>query len=379
MAIEGDLVPFNLLPAGGGEGVPSSDLGANYVQVTDQYGVPVSGASVIFSADPGTAVTLKSCTAPDCPNAEPACSPASGASVTCATDQYGFAYIDVVAGSSATPACVTSGNCPVVNYTVSCSGCSGSFSYNIQGAPNVTSISDSAAGKSPVAPGSYVSIYGTGLSDYTDLNVGGAYDALASNGEYIVLPLQIDFLSVSVDVPSAGISLPAPLTYVSPTQVNIQMPWELQGQTSAQIKVIIDGDLLGNVVTVPIANYNPQMFTYGSDVAIAQDNNYNLITTSNPAKRGSPFIILYCNGLGPVTNQPATAFPALGTSTTTQPVTVSFGGVAGNVIFAGLTPGLSGLYQIDVAIPTSVTAGSAVPVTVSVGGVTSAQATLPIQ
>jgi len=180
-------------------------------------------------------------------------------------------------------------------------------------------------------------------------------------------------------VPSAGISLPAGVVYVSPTQVNIQMPWEVQGQTSAQIKVIIDGDLLGNVVTVPIANTNPQMFTYGSNIAVAQDSNFNLITTSNPAKRGSPFIVLYCNGLGPVNNQPASGFPALGTSTTTTTPTVSFGGVNGNVLFAGLTPGLSGLYQINVAIPTTVTAGSAVPVTVSIGGVTSAQATLPIQ
>ena len=47
--------------------------------------------------------------------------------------------------------------------------------------------------------------------------------------------------------------------------------------------------------------------------------------------------------------------------------------------FAGLTPGLQGLYQLNVTVPSGVTPGSAVPVTITVGGVTSAQATLPIQ
>ena len=79
--------------------------------------------------------------------------------------------------------------------------------------------------------------------------------------------LHIDFVSVTFDVPSAGISVPAHVVYVSPIQVNIQVPWELQGQSSAQMKVVLDGDLFGNVVTVPIANYAPQFFTYGSNIA----------------------------------------------------------------------------------------------------------------
>jgi minor extracellular serine protease Vpr len=187
-------------------------------------------------------------------------------------------------------------------------------------------------------------------------------------------------VSVSFDVPSAGISVPAHVVYVSPTQVNIQLPWELQGQSSAQMKVVLDGDLFGNVVTVPIANYAPAFFIYGSNIAIAQDQGFNLITTSNPATRGS-LLIMYANGLGPVSNQPVSGDPASATalSTTTGPVTVSFGGVTATASFAGLTPGLQGLYQLNVTVPSSVTPGSAVPVTMTVGGVTSAQATLPVQ
>jgi uncharacterized protein (TIGR03437 family) len=66
-----------------------------------------------------------------------------------------------------------------------------------------------------VAPGSYVSIFGTGLSDATDA------------AETSRLPLSIDLATVSFDAPSAGISAPGHLTYVSPGQVNVQVPWEL--------------------------------------------------------------------------------------------------------------------------------------------------------
>ena len=70
----------------------------------------------------------------------------------------------------------------------------------------------------PIVPGSYVAIFGTNLSDYSDV-----YGTL-------VLPLAIDYVHVSFDVPSANLSIPARPVYVSPTQVNVWVPWELQGR-----------------------------------------------------------------------------------------------------------------------------------------------------
>lgn len=377
MFIEGNGLVYNLLPNGGGEAAPGQDMGASYVQLTDSYGAPVVGTGVTFNLDsssPRGSLTMQSV------SGEPACTPASSTvAVTCPSDSFGNAYVDVVAGASPTPACVTEGVCPTIDFSIA--GNTGSFSYNIQTPPAVTAggVVDAAANKSPVAPGSYVSIYGTGLSDYTDVD-DATSDALAANGTYTILPLQLDWVTVTFDVPSAGISVPAGMVYISPTQINIQVPWELQGQSSAQMKVIIDQDLFGNVVTVPLANYAPAFFTYGSNIADALDSNYALITTSNPAKRGSS-IAFYCNGLGPVSNQPASGNPASATllSSTTSPVTVSFGGVTANASFAGLAPGFPGLYQINVTVPASVTPGSAVPVSITVGGATSPQATLPVQ
>src|SRR5260370_18565115 len=80
------------------------------------------------------------------------------------------------------------------------------------------------AGKA-VAPGSYISIFGSALSDSTDF-------ATTS-----ILPLVIDFASVSFDVPSAKISVPGRLIFVSPGQVNVQVAWELQRQSKAQVRV----------------------------------------------------------------------------------------------------------------------------------------------
>jgi uncharacterized protein (TIGR03437 family) len=53
-------------------------------------------------------------------------------------------------------------------------------------------------------------------------------------------------------------------------------------------------------------------------------------------------------------------------------VTVTFGNQTVAAGFAGLTPGLAGLYQVNVNVPSGVTPGNQVPVTVSVAGKSSA-------
>ena len=147
--------------------------------------------------------------------------------------------------------------------------------------------------KSPIAPGSYISIFGNNLSEYTDQVTYAPY----------ALPLAMDGVTVSFDVPSAKLSVPGYLTYVSPGQVNVQVPWELQGQTSAQVKVTLYGYSYGNVVTVPLADTAPAFFE-NSGIAAALDQNNAIVTTANPVKRGQ-VVQLYMNGLGPVNGGPA--------------------------------------------------------------------------
>ena len=152
---------------------------------------------------------------------------------------------------------------------------------------------DAAACKTPIAPGSYISIYGANLSEYTDPVTYAPY----------ALPLSLDGVTVSFDVPSAKLSVPGHLTYVSPGQVNVQVPWELQGQTSAQVKVTLYGYSYGNVVTVPLADTAPAFFE-NSGIAAALDQNNATVTAANPVKRGQ-VVQLFMNGLGPVNGGPA--------------------------------------------------------------------------
>jgi uncharacterized protein (TIGR03437 family) len=90
-------------------------------------------------------------------------------------------------------------------------------------------------------------------------------------------------------------------------------------------------------------------------------------------------IVLYANGLGPVTNQPASGDPAgVPLSTTTTTPTVMIGGQQAAVGFAGLVPGLPGLYQLNVTVPSGIGTG-AQNITVAIGGATSPNLTIPVQ
>ena len=372
MLLVGSGTGYNVTPIGISpesislEGVPGQDLGPGYpmLQVVDQFGVPVANSPVTFSVSPRGSVTLKSSTV----SGAPPCTPATSTTTTsCTTDKFGNVWVDVVLGSSI--------GTPTISFNAS--GTQDYFYVNIQPAPAISAggVADAVSGKTPIVPGSYVSIYGTGLADAQD-----TFSTQCPGGPCVV-PLTFDGVSVSFDVPSAGISAPGVIYYVSGGQVNIQAPWELQGQTSAQVKVTLYGDLIGNVVTVPIADASPVFFTYGANIAIAQDpgNNYQLISTSSPAKRGQP-IVLYANGLGAVNRQPNTGVPAVDASTSTkQTPTVTIGGQSATVQFSGLVPGTVGLYQINVVVPTGATTGSAVPISLSIGGATTPAATLPVQ
>ena len=183
--------------------------------------------------------------------------------------------------------------------------------------------------------------------------------------------------TVSVSFEGGGLSLPGHIHFVSPGQINVQIPWEFEGQTSVKMKVTFDY-LPSSVYTVPLAVQSPGVFLVGGAPAV-QDAAFNLITSANPAKRGQS-IVIYANGLGPVDKRPVSGDPtstATLTSTVTKPV-VTIGGVAAQVDFAGLTPGIVGLYQINAVVPANAPTGSQ-PLAVSVNGVASNSSNLQVQ
>jgi uncharacterized protein (TIGR03437 family) len=96
-----------------------------------------------------------------------------------------------------------------------------------------------------------------------------------------------------------------------------------------------------------------------------------LIDASNPASP-SDYLTLYCTGLGALIVPNGETEPADGAVAppnllyqTTASVTAMIGGVNAPVTFAGLTPGLAALYQVNVQVPSGVTPGSAVPIVIT--------------
>jgi minor extracellular serine protease Vpr len=358
-------------------GPPSTDLGLDQrlvIKLIDANGAPVANSPVRFAISPRNNITLGSV------SGMPACTPSSsGSQVSCNTDNNGVAYAEVTTGA-------TLGVQPVVDATNSgldfqFGGCTAVIPQ-----PNITSISDAAVGNTTVAPGSYISIYGTNLADPDYIQGINQYGDPA---QYVPFPLTYDGVTVSFDVPGAYDGTPAdyngyagPIVFVGSNlgQINLQVPWELQGASAVQVKVNVAGVANSNVITVPLAQYSPTIFQSSGIVAAVDATTGTIITAANPAHAGD-VVELYANGLGPVNNQPATGAPssisATSLATTKAMPTVTIGGQNATVSYSGLNPGNPGLYQINVTVP-SVASGNQT-VTLSIGGVSAPKAVIPIK
>jgi uncharacterized protein (TIGR03437 family) len=192
-----------------------------------------------------------------------------------------------------------------------------------------------------LAPGELVSIVGSGLSAKTDSNS--------------FFPTTLDGVQVMIN------NVPAPILYVSPTLLNVMVPYETTAAV-ASIQVNNNG-ALSNTVTNFVGLTQPGIFPQSFDGVIyvsAQDvtTNYTLITPTAPANAGDT-IVVYLTGLG--TMNPAVADGAIGPSNppaqAVNTITATIGGTAATVGFAGLTPGSDGLGQVNLTVPSGLTAG----------------------
>jgi uncharacterized protein (TIGR03437 family) len=206
----------------------------------------------------------------------------------------------------------------------------------------ITAIANGASYAQAFAPGMLMTVFGTGLSPVT------------LSASTLPLPLTLSGVSATVN----GVS--APLYYVSPGQLNVQVPYET-GVGLAVLGVNNNGQVSSFPFTVAPAA--PGLFT-AADGAL-------LPTTT--ARQGQA-AVAYITGDGDTTTFLITgASPPSGTATarlprTRLPVTVTVGGVAAPVSFAGTPVGLAGVSQVNFTVAASTPLGVQ-PVIVSVGGV----------
>jgi len=181
---------------------------------------------------------------------------------------------------------------------------------------------------------------------------------------------------------------PAALFFVSPTQINFQVPWELEG-FDRTLLTVFNGTLVSAPLPVDVVPAAPTLFSAngtgagqgailitGPEVVAAPAGAF---TGSRPVRRGE-FLEIYATGLGPVSRLQSDGSPKSPTTpAVSRTPTVTIGGVPAAVSFSGLTPGTVGLFQINVQVPDGVPSGSAVPVSIAVYGVTSNTVTVAVQ
>ncbi len=239
---------------------------------------------------------------------------------------------------------------------------------------NAGGVVDAAQFQAMISPGGIGSIFGVNLA----AAVAGASGA--------PLPTNLAGVQVLVD------GVPAPLFFVSPGQINFQAPFEI-GFGNVQVVVVRNG-VQSPPRTVSSKLYSPSVFVnQANGFAIVQrPGDGSLITAAAPAKAGEA-LIFYITGIGGLDNPPASgaASPASPLSIAQLNPTLTLGGAAANVFFAGLAPSFVGLGQLNAFLPDPLPAASAariegaqqgvatLPLVIDFGGSSSVPVQLPVE
>ncbi|HWB83466.1 MAG TPA: IPT/TIG domain-containing protein [Bryobacteraceae bacterium] len=213
----------------------------------------------------------------------------------------------------------------------------------------VVNTASFAPAGTPISPGEFVSLYGSGL----------ATSAQSATPPY---PFTLDQVSVQINGHAA------PVYYVSPTRLIVLVPYEAAGST-ANI-VAQNHGVNSNQVTVPLAPTSPGIFSVnqgGTGAGAILHADGSLVSTANPAKPGE-IVEIFLTGMGavdpPVSDGKASTGSPLNKAT--APVSVWIADTpATNVPFSGLAPGFPGLYQINVQLPQQLSASGSLPLAIA--------------
>ncbi len=199
------------------------------------------------------------------------------------------------------------------------------------------------------APGSYVEIYGSNLA-------GSSRGWASSDFSGTTAPTSLDGVTVTVNGTAAYIS------YVSPKQINVQVPDSVptggavpvvvsyQGQSSTAVNLTINAQQPGLLA--------PASFKVGTTQYAAAVHNSTgaFVMAAAPANAGET-LTFYGTGFGAVTGAKVAGQVASGQTSLATPFGMTIGGTASSVQYAGLAPGLVGIYQFNVVVPSTVSAG----------------------
>lgn len=218
-------------------------------------------------------------------------------------------------------------------------------------APVIEAIVDVWNYTAGIAPGTWVTIGGTGFSPFPQIANLGASEQL---------PTRLGGTSVTFN------GVPAVVAYVSPTQINALVPASI---VPGSVAVVVESDGAASrpfttaaSATHPAIYALPDSSRYSATAALQGTGflvgNSAIDARVNRAVYPGDVIDLYMIGLGATTDRSAfiTDRQFAGVFPVEVPVTATIGGQPAPVIFAGLTG--PGLYLVRVSIPSGLQPGA---------------------
>ncbi len=211
-------------------------------------------------------------------------------------------------------------------------------------------VVNAASNMPSLSPGALATVYGANLS----------LETRAAN--FAPLPTVLGGAEVFIN------GRAVPVVFASPGQVNFQIPSNL-APGRARLEARVDGQT-STAIDIQITAASPGIFVYGSNRAVAQNQDGAVNGESTPEAPGR-FAVLYFTGVGPLDNPVADGAlsPASPLSRAANPFEVRLGGQMANVLFVGLSPGFVGLGQANFQVP-SLPPGD-YPLVLTIGGVAS--------
>lgn len=220
--------------------------------------------------------------------------------------------------------------------------------------PLISTVVNAADFTQPVASGGLVTVFGSQLSPVN----------MAS--QQIPLPTALGESCMAIN------GVPAPLLFVSNSQINGQLPYNVDG--NATLTLHTPGGISDNYY-LSVSPAAPSIFRSGTAgpmtgiATILRAANNQFVTPTNPINPGD-YITIYATGLGQTTPPVDAGLPApanpLPLATITPAVTL--GGVNLTIHYAGLAPGEVGVYQINASVPHGVPQGLQIPLVIDQGG-----------
>jgi uncharacterized protein (TIGR03437 family) len=345
-----DPSKMDILSGNNQKGTTGTALDALIVKITGKTGLPAAGIPVTFAVTSGSAdLTAKTSMTDVSGQAGIAATPTKAGSLTITATAGTFtATFNATITDPIKPPPST--DIPVIS--------DGGIGQNGFSVPAVQSIST----------GAITTIYG---SNFMTAGTPAAINTV-TDGQ-----LSTKFGGVCVNFGAT----PAPIFAVTPTQITVEIPIVAAGPVPVQV-LRNCGDATeqrSNVLTASAQSATPEFLYLAINAdgknpvaAVGTDGLYIAPSSVIPGARAAvsgEVLVVYALGLGATTPAQTVGVPAPGIASAAAP-TITIGGVTlspSDVIYAGVSPGFIGLYQINLRVPAGVPSGNQ-PIVIRIGG-----------